>query len=202
MTNTKGKKKPKKGGAHKSIKCYKCDDDLDESDNAMSLQCEFCEAWACAHCSKIPKKLYDCINEHDAALTNFIWVCDGCKNELPNLKGLKATMVKNTDKVEGLEKSLTKLEEKLQSIENKVQEEVQKAFSSEQVKKMVAAEIDKTLNDKLIQREDRISRENNLMIFKLEESDETDNDKRREADISVFDHLCTDALKIDKKKNN
>jgi hypothetical protein len=195
------KKQPKNSSAskHPVSKCYACQVVLDETEDAASLQCEFCDKWACLKCTKIPKQVYDVLNEQEDSVPNFLWACDTCKGDIPTLKGMKQALATNTEQFKSIDQKLSSFDEKLDQINIIIQAEVKKVLNSGEIKRIVAEEIDQTLNEKLLEREERQTRESNIMIFKLPESDDPNPQTRIQQDVEKFDDICDGVLEVGKK---
>jgi hypothetical protein len=164
----------KKGkDARKSVvKCPKCNQDIDEEGN--SLMCEFCETWVCGPCSRVPQAVYDVLNATPDT-QNFLWVCDNCKGDIPSLTSMKQALETNT---------------------KTVKRKIDKALGSEEIKKLVAGEVEKVIDDRLLEKDDRMQRETNLMVFKMRELNDPDSKKRQEHDENKFNDLCRNVLEV------
>ena len=169
-------------------------------DDAKSVQCDTCGNWVCLPCSKVNEELYDVIhklNDNEDGTSGFKWVCKLDERSLPTLKEMNTTlssiMQSNNERFDKIEEQVRKVED---SIGEKVSEEV--IGLKEKLMADISVEIDKKLEQKSKEENDRKFREMNLCLFNVPVSDSTDPQERKKHDLSVLNSLFQAVVKDDK----
>lgn len=163
--------------------CGKCNKEVKEETKAV--ECDNCALWYHLQCTKVSARLYEEINEGNG---ESVWHCDTCKGVV---KGMITEIEKLKEENEQLRIDMKcviehnkNLNQKLKEIEDKWEEKKNE---------MVEAIIGEVMY-KIQQREDAEKRKNNLMIFKMKESEKTLGREREVEDTEKCHELFTQHL--------
>jgi hypothetical protein len=175
---TKDKAAASKADKGKDVKCPKCDNSLDDGTDALYY--ELCDTWYCLGCSRVSKRAYDELNQQDSGTENFLFTCDPCKKTLPTLKEMRRISQESKKELGEITKKLTDFETKIEKV---VEQEVKKTLSSGFMKDLIAEQVEKSLGERLFEKEDREARESNVIVFKVPEPEDDDPAQRQAKDI-------------------
>jgi hypothetical protein len=155
--------KRRNGSVSKSQRdmCNICNKEVKSKDKALA--CEICELWYHIDChGKVPLALYEILIGDGA---NLHWFCDNCNGAVAKIYKMVCSVQTRQDVIEG---KVDKISDSLDDLKTN--------FNS-------------SIDSRLDEREDRIRREQNLILFNVDESDMKDEELVRE--------VCTDVLKVD-----
>ena len=172
----------------KNSNCEICRDVISEDD--PGIQCEVCDPWYCLQDSGMSQIFYEeLLNTEQYA--NIIWYCNACKKAIPGVKKVLnavSSMKKTNDE---MKVRLDKLEEKINCAPN----------TSQTTGMNLDYKIDQAIHDL----RERDARKNNLILYKLQESDEV----LQEEVLQVFQNMKLDKIQVrkchricEKKGNN
>jgi hypothetical protein len=148
-----------KGQMEKSH-CRICTKEVKTSHKALA--CEICELWYHVEChGKVPLQLYELLIEEGS---NLHWYCDSCNGAVAQIYKMVCSVQTRQDAVE------VKVDKMSDNLDN--------------LKSNFKASIDSRLDE----REDRARREQNLILFNVEETEENEEE--------LIKVICTDVLKV------
>lgn len=171
------------GAREREAACGGCKIATKASDEAV--QCDNCNHWFHVRCSGISSEAYS----HLTKLESFDWSCDKCKNEIKVLKEendrMKEENLKLRRENESLKDRLNTLEKRLEDLKIELKSDI----VSEVMKEIKEAE-------------DKKSREGNLIIYNVPESEAATSKDRRSHDENMCEKLFVEGVRIDKQDFN
>ncbi len=183
--------------------CKECKKTFEE-ENAMVVECERCESHYCCKCIKMNKEDYKALNRR----ADIFWFCPPCavktKSQLGKSVAIEecttSMLEKVSEKIVELENKIdNKLGEMQSSIPNTVSTYAKAVAKGTAAQNNIISDIVKSTMTKAQNNEKlRESRENNIIIYRAEESDKTEPSERKDDDIAFFDSLCCEALDVGK----
>ena len=143
--------------------CQKCDLLV-----SKAIDCAVCKLSFCLGCAKIGKSLFHCMVEGE--LENFHWTCRSCRSMFPTIEGISST-VKDIQK--NHEQRMSKMEERMSKMETNTKHEIKHQVSSmkDQIVDSLKLDINKLVDSRSRELEDRKRRELNVTVFNLREHD-------------------------------
>ncbi len=198
-----------------SWNCNKCNKVFTKARSNI-MECDLCFEHTCIKCAKLSVAEYKLMKRED-----IFWVCKVC---VPKMTSLIASKQEGTEDeasglnsnssagiatlMEAIDKKFEKLEEKIdvkmQSYTKEVPETMKKSFAevvgknkmneppAETVRKIVK----NTMMEHKKDEKSRETREENIIIHRVPESNSEDPEERKGADTKFFQSLCTDVLGI------
>ena len=190
-----------------SLTCHICNQVFTD-ENAKIICCNRCEYWYCIKCANIPEAGYAFLASQDAEAV--AWYCRPCKvpaktavlEEKSIEDKCKEYMERINQRMETIELSIQRKAEnitveevqKIEDIENKIKsieegKEGRKSWADimeTPEKKTVEEVIEKQLRDRENEEKDRQNRKNNIIVFGLPESKDTENEQRKDEDIMLI----------------
>ena len=163
--------------------CQKCDQTIREK-----ITCTCCKLHYCIQCAKISAFLYQCIRNNE--LDDFHWTCGGCKTMFPTLENISETL--GDIKVKH-ERRMSELESRMDSYETKNTEEIISSVASmkEDVLVDIKSDVNKLVDQRNKELEDRKRREMNLVIFNLNENTHESDHVNKQRDEEDFRTICS-----------
>lgn len=162
------------GSDDKGIQCERCDNIV-----ADRIECSGCQLEYCLKCANISEGLYRCTLE--GGLENFLWSCKSCRATFPSIQNISEVLKdiqKNTDK------RIESLESRVSSIENKTTEVIQDQIQKMKVEVIDSVKdgLDKLVDSRAREIEDRKRREMNLIVFNLVEHRSPSGEENKKRD--------------------
>lgn len=172
----------------RNSKCKECSNVVNEKDKG--IECDFCKHWYHAHCVGIEASQYKMILKMD-----FLeWTCKECKNAIVGMRE-ENLKLKNDNKCLLQENQL--LMERLAVVEKRMKE----------IKEEIKDEIIKEVNESVFkvmtnfkETEEKKKRENNLVLYNMEESTKDLGMDREEEDRGMCQKIFADGLKVEHSK--
>ena len=201
-----------------SYKCNSCEEicvDIPEKDEETSIQCDFCNLWYHRVCSSITPTLWKALNKN----SNIMFRCDTCvenKNKSnDNFEAIKQLLEENQKENRKLIKDMEKdifsqvdkvVDEKLKQYDEK--NETRQEQLSEMIKEVKATEmnIEKKIKTQLEMfmdnKNEKESRQNNLIIHRLPETESNDKEqeKKDKEEIIKIIEIVTPEMRQDFEK--
>lgn len=189
-----GLKRPRLG----SNGCPMCSKALNKN-GTESVLCSICELGYCVDCTNIPKSVIEVLKQQDGDSLNFMWTCNGCKQNFPSLTGMKKQLkaIEETTKTK-----LAHIEDQMGAIGPAIKTQVKEEITNvtpvliETIKSEIKGSLQDDVRKEIREIEDQKIRAMNLILFNVQESKQTDSAKRKDDDIKSIKELCT-YLKID-----
>jgi len=169
--------------------CPKCETII-ESQNDY-LTCSICELGYCMECTNISRPLLNALK--DDTSNNFMWTCNGCRQNFPSLTGMKSQL-KSIE--ETTNKRLTTIEDKMCAmgsvIEKKVKDEILTLTPTlvETIKGEIKNSLQDDVRKEIREIEDQKTRAMNLILFNVPESSDESSTVRKEHDNKMLNELC------------
>ena len=159
------------GSDDTEIQCQKCDKIVKEK-----IECSGCKLDYCIYCANVTPQLFDLIQNGD--LEDFMWTCRSCRATFPSLENISCVLKdiqKNTDqRIDSLESRMTNVEK---NTEEAIKDSVENMKS--EVIESLKENIDKLVDARSKEIEDRKRRESNLVLFNLPEHRTTSGDENK-----------------------
>lgn len=200
-SRSNNEKDPK--GATALTKCLKCNKYMEN--DSQALECNLCTNWTCLKCTGLSAAVYKGMTDDDNE--NCMYVCRGCLGSLPTLKKISKDV---TDIKESTSVRFDELENRMDNIEGNMQTTV-----SEEVKKLkedLKSELLHEFDNKIRERDEIDKRADNLILFKVPESESTIPQERISHDQSLIQKVCKQtgvdnahiiqAIRLGSKKDN
>lgn len=170
--------------------CGKCNKLVKDHDNGV--QCDHCEIWYHANCVGIDNAHYKLI----VKLPSMDWICDTCKDAIKNLKK-ENYILKNENK--SLKEENKVLRERLAALEKRVNEI--KVELKDEIMKEVDSSLVKIIDD-FKEVENKKYRENNLVLYNMEESNKADGRDRALEDVEKCHQLILEGVGMGQREYN
>ena len=131
--------------------------------------------------------LYTCYTNGE--LDDFHWTCACCKSMFPTLDNIATTL---QDLHLKSDTRMTKIEERMNKKENNTKEEIKESVTSmkEEILESVKEGLDKMVDARNRELEDRRRRDLNLTMFNLPEPNEENSAANKQADEQAFKIIC------------
>ena len=145
--------------------CQKCDQNIHDK-----VTCSCCKLHYCLQCAKISAILYQCFRNNE--LQNFHWTCSACTSMFPSLENISGTL--NDIKVKH-EHRMNIIENRMDNLEISTKQEIKTSVSAmkkdivDDIKQEVKQDLNKMVDDRNKEFDDRRRREMNIVIFNLKE---------------------------------
>ena len=162
------------------------------------LVCIHCGLSFCISCTSISKKQFDLISTPGL---NLSWTCPTCRYTLPTLLRLDSSLAdikKNNDE------RLTKLELDMAEMDIKLEAKLETCTNEKLVKikqdieKSLTDHLDRKIDMRIREHDDRKTRSSNLMVYNLPESNNTIPKERKLSDESLIKQIATNlGIEID-----
>lgn len=194
MSSKKGKSK--KGGEKKE----KCDGCNKVVEGNMMIECERCELWFCKPCSRLQESFEHCAS-HPVVIHWYCVACNTsavkavktdnvvenkCKEYIDALRlEMRAEMKTHIDSIEG---KLKKTADALRAEDKNLKDSIDRLRTEIDEKLTNVASETAASSHREIQ--ERMARSNNIMIFKVEESQSEDAEVRKTADLNHTKAIC------------
>ena len=158
--------------------CQKCDLLV-----AKAIDCAVCKLAFCLGCAKISKTLFQCLMEGE--LDNFHWTCRSCRSMFPSIEGISSS-IKDIQKQH--DHRMSRMEERMTKMEVNTKQEIKLQVTSmkDEIIDSLKQDINKVVDTRNKELEDRKRRELNLTVFNLTEHNHelgTDNKTADQQDI-------------------
>lgn len=166
-----------------SFICQKCDRQIKEK-----IPCSGCKLHYCLQCAKVSQTLYQCLLQGE--MDSFHWTCSCCKATFPSLEKIADTLEDIQNKHDD---RMSHLEDRMNKVETNVKAEIQSNIVNmkEGILSDLKLDINKIVDSRTRELEERKRRELNLTIFNLEEhNSETGLDNKRD-DEEDFISICS-----------
>ena len=196
--------------AKADVQCKHCKKICKNSEKA--IQCDRCLKWVHTKChgdgDGIPDEIYDLYSEKKFAKYGFEWSCGcgDCEEAIPKIQNEVSCLTSKIDVILEEVKTLSTKQQKLEasntSISNATESllENQKKYSWAEVTAqgsqsggIITALATEAVKTQFQLNQDRQKRENNIMIFGVEE-----NKQGQKNDAALFKELCCETLGFDK----
>lgn len=180
-----GRRGSTKKGQEEGWTCKLCNQKFTD-EKAELLECEYCSGHYCRGCLKLSQAEYKLLCKR----SDLHWYCPPCEEKaMKNLKIEREIEDRCKAYFEKYESRLVKLEEMVAKKPDL--EEVKTLVENSIVEGATGGECSNNyVNDKLEEYKDSMSRRNNVIIFKAEESTDNEPSKRKEIDQGVIEGLC------------
>lgn len=168
----------------KLFSCGKCHKQVRDQDEGV--QCDCCEKWHHGGCVGIGGEYYRLLSE-----SKIDWVCTPCKESITNMKRENTTLANEN---ELLREENKLLKERLASLERRVTE------IKDELKKEIIDEVNINVTqmiDSFKEVDDKKKRENNLVLYNMEESKQADGKNREKEDIRKCQQLIQEGIGIE-----
>ncbi len=195
--------------------CVKCQKTFTKAKCSV-MECDYCREHTCTKCAKITAAEYKTMKRED-----LFWCCRTCT---PKMMRLLQSLEDTEGVDEGnkdcnttqtvVPRLLEEIDKKFKMIESKIDEKLSKYSEGmpETIKKSwadVAAEnipragpsddsikkiVKNTMIEHKMDEKSRESREENIVIHRVPESQEKEAEERKQADVDFFQDLCTEVL--------
>lgn len=168
------------------------------------LYCDSCECWFHAGCERVNKEFYQVLSKYK----EHMWFCRKCRPDIKNAMHRNKQMEKQNaelkKEVEDLRKALQDLKAEIKmevknEIKAEIKQEMKRTFDEEKVVNRTVHEVFNHMHDYMREREDRMSRKNNLVMYKVPESDKQDPGEKQADDLAYCQDIIENSLGIDRR---
>ena len=159
--------------------CQKCDEIMDED-----IVCSGHKLHYCLECAEISQNLYQCISKGD--LANFHYNCASYRSTFPSLENitgvLKDIQTKDDESIEN----------RMDDLKRNTSNEIRSNTDSmkEDILNGIKGDIDKLVDKRNKEMEDRRRRDQNLVFFNLPEHSHNLGSENKNADESDVNKIC------------
>ena len=163
--------------------CQTCDTQISDK-----IVCSGCNLSFCLKYARVSKSLYACFLNGE--LDDFHWTCACCKSMLPSLENIATTL---QDLHVKSETRMNNIEDRMNRMENNTRVEIKENISNmkEEILESVKEGIDKLVDTRNKELEDRKKREMNSTVFNLPENECDVGPVNKQADESAFTQICS-----------
>ena len=149
--------------------------------------CNGCKSDYCLKCAGITHTLFEYLTQGE--MEDFLWLCKSCKATFPSLDNitrfLKEPLDKNDTRMTKLEDQVGKLESGKESVNTAV------LVMKEEIRNSLKDGINKLVDARNNELEDRRRRETNITLFNLPEHNLPTGQDNKMADEADVNQLCT-----------
>ena len=175
------KKRARQDSSDPETSCQKCDSLISEK-----IMCQGCKLDYCLKCAGISHELF--VHLTKGEMEDFLWSCKSCRATFPSLdnitKYLKESLSKNDVRMTKLESRMKKLETS-NILTNKTVSDMKVEICNS-----VKEDINKLVDARNSELEDRRRRETNITLFNLREHNLPTGQDNKAADAEDFAQLC------------
>lgn len=192
MATSNQPKRLRIGSDDAETECQKCSSIIKEN-----IACSGCKLKYCLKCAKINEALYKCIQAGE--MDQFIWSCTSCRATFPSLENITSAL---NDLRKSNDDRIGNLEGRVKSIEEGNQVDIQMSVSSmkEDIITSLKDDLDKLVDIRIREIDDRKRRDCNILIFNLPEPRNRrpeENKKSDEEDVKALSlHLGLENIQI------
>ena len=157
MASQRDKKRFRQDSSDPEAACQKCDKITTES-----AICQGCKLDYCVACAKISPTLFECLSSGE--MNDFYWLCTSCRTTLPtldNITGMLKDMQKDSNE------RMTCLETRVTSLESDTKDEIKGSVANmkAEIISSLKDDINKLVDTRHGEMEERKRRESNIVIF-------------------------------------
>ena len=166
-----------------TVPCQKCETIVKEK-----IRCSGCKLLYCLKCAHVSQALYKCILNGE--LENFHWTCMCCKEMFPTLDNISTTL---QNLHANSEQRMNNLEDRMSKLEKNSKDDIKESISNmkEEILESVKSGIDKLVDDRNKELEDRRRRDLNLAVFNLPEPSMGTGQANKSLDDNTFKQICS-----------
>lgn len=186
FADTQEKKRLRQSPSDSINECARCCNDF--SIRCEYLHCGGCMLKFCLRCTELSRAVYECICNGD--LLDYQWKCKACKTMTPTLQHINEVL---NDIQSKQEKRLTNIEVRLDKIEigNKTEIEYQCKEVKDTIVDEIHKDVEKMVDERSKEWNDRRRREVNIMVFNLQEGTHATGEENKEEDIKSIKEITT-----------
>lgn len=155
------KKRSRQDSSDPETNCQICDKTIKDK-----IMCLGCKLDYCLVCANISPTMFECMVQGE--MEDFYWSCRSCRATMPSLDNI-TILLKNMQKESN--ERMTKLESRVGVLETGAKEVIQETVSSmkEDIISSLKDDINKTVDTRYGELEERKRRETNIVLFNLPE---------------------------------
>lgn len=176
------KKRSRQDSSGPETSCQKCDKIIKEK-----IMCQGCKLDYCINCAGITPTLFECLIQGE--MEDFFWSCKSCKATFPSLDNITKILKDSQEKSNA---RMNKIEDRISCLESSKDDMRQSVLlMKDEIVSSVKEDINKLVDTRHSELEDRKRRETNITIFNLTEHNFATGSENKMADEQDFNLLCS-----------